>query len=244
MMDDGMRRRCWSGRAWARGAAVALAFGALSLVACGSSSTSSPTATLAAPTAAASPTPDATALATLAAGSAAAALAPVVVNLADYPAGFEVKKQTPRVVAAADVPGLPAPGSAYFATVATADGSEFVNIIAVVASTEADAAACLTAFVPDTYLPGLTSGAANATSQPENPAGAPAGAKAFSYTGAFSATQGGAITQHEVAGLAMAWVRGKTFVVVVGASYGTAPRTADVAHVAAAVDGRLSAMTN
>lgn len=223
-------------------ALVALALPAV--VACGSDNKSAPTsAPAASATVAASPSPNATALATLAAGSPAARLSSVMVDLADYPAGFEVKKQLPRLVAASDVPGLPAPASAYFATVATPNGDEFVNVIAVVASTEADAAACFSAFMPEAYLPGLTSGAANATSKPENPAGAPPGTRAFSYAGTVTANQGGAITQHEVAGMAMAWVRGKTFVVVVGASYGATPRAADIVRIAAAVDGRLAAVT-
>ncbi len=215
-----------------------------SVVACGSSKKSAPTSTLAASaTPAASPSPNATELATIAAGSPAAKLAPAMVNLADYPAGFDVKKQLSKLVAASDVPGLPSPGSAFFATSATPDGNEFVNLIAVVASSEADAAACLAAFVPDTYLPGLTNGAKNATSKPESAPGAPSGAKAFSYTGTVTATQNGNLTQHEVTGTALAWMRGKTFVVVVGASYGIAPPTVDVMRIAAAIDGRLATVT-
>ena len=230
---------------WKRSAIAALGLvAALSVVACGSSSKSEPTATPAAASPAASPSPNATELATMAAGSAAAKLGPAMLNLADYPAGFEVKRQLPKLVAASDVPGLPSAASGFFATSATPDGNEFVNLIAIVATSEADAGACLNAFVPDTYLPGLTSGAANATSKPDSAAGAPPGTKAFSYAGTVTATQSGNLTQHEVSGLALAFVHGKTFVVVVGAAYGAAPRTADIARIAAAIDGRLTAETN
>jgi hypothetical protein len=242
MMDDGTQGRPQVSRTRRRSAIAMLAVAAaLLVVACGSGKKNGPTVTPAVSASpAASASPDPTEKAALAAASPAARLASVIVNLADYPAGFEVKKQLPNLLAPSDVPGLPSAASGYFATTATADGNEFVNIIAIVTGSEADAAACYDAFVPDSYLPGLTSGAKNATATAANPAGVPEGTKAFTYTGTLTATQSGALTQHEVSGMAMSWLHGNTFVVIVGASYGATPRTADLARIAAAIDGRLA----
>lgn len=219
-------------------AALALAATAV-LAACGSSKTSSPSATTAA-SPVASPSPDATELANRAAGSPAAKLATAVLDPADYPAGFTILRRQPKLVAASDVPGLPAAASAFFAISATPDGNEFVNLIAVAAASEADAAASLASFLPDVYLSGLTGGAANAESGEASTAGAPAGTRAFSYSGTVTANEGGNLTQHEVSGVALGFVHGRTFVVVVGGAYGATARTADLVKIASAIDARLT----
>lgn len=214
----------------------------LTAAACRSGGSAGPTAT---PTTGvvATPSPDAAAMATTAAGSPAAKLAAVVLDPTDYPAEFGVKRQQARLVAPSDVPGLASSASGFFATSATSNGSEFVNLVAVVVDAEADAAAALAAFAPDVYLPGLTGGAANATSKPESATNAPAAAKAFSYAGTVTSNEGGELRQHEIAGVAVAFARGRTFVVIVGAAYDAVPRTADVMRIATLIDARLAAAT-
>jgi hypothetical protein len=153
-----------------------------------------------------------------------------------------VKREQAKFLPAADVPGLSSDVSGFFATSATSKGDEFVNLLAIAAVSEAEAAAALDAFAPEAYLSGLTGGAPDATSGPANSTGAPASAKAFSYKGTVTANEGGALVTHPVDGEALAFVRGRTFIVVVGAAYDSISRRADVRAIAAAIYRRLAAI--
>ena len=183
---------------------------------------------------------DAGALATRAAGSPAAKLGAALLMATDYPPDLGVKQQQTKIVAARDVPGLTSEASSFFATVATSSGDEFVNLIAIATDSEKSASGVFEAFTPGTYLPGLTTGARDAAATPLAVAGAPAGASAFSYSGTVPGSVPGQETRSHIAGQALGFVHGRTFVLLIHGMYAPSTREVDLAKIARAIDERLA----
>jgi hypothetical protein len=213
------------------------------LAACGGSTgktnTAIATGTLTPPVA--TPTEDA-ALATRVAGSPAAKLGPTLLSPADFPPDLIVQGQQAQIVAAGYVPGLASEASAFFATVATDSGDEFVNLIAIAVDSNAGASAALDAFTSDNYLPGLTGGAADAATGLLDVSSAPPGSKGFGFSGTLPASVPGG-TGQGIMGQALGFVRGSTFVLLVHGLFVPSARGIDVSTIAAAIDARLAAVT-
>jgi hypothetical protein len=212
----------------------------LLLAACGGSTggkTATPAAT-APQSALATPTEGAAALATRVAGSRAAKLGPTLLNAADYPPDMPVQQQRAKFVTPRDLPGVASETSGFYATVATASGDEFVTLIVIPFDNDAGASTALGALTTDNYLPQLATGAPDAATSPLDVSGAPLGSKGFGYSGTFSAPgQAG----QSIAGQALGFVRGSTYVLLVHGMYAPSARGVDIVKIAVAVDARLAA---
>lgn len=221
------------------------------LAACGGSTggkTTTPIATATPPLAVATPTEDAAvatptedaALATRVAGSPAAKLGPTLLSTADYPPDLSVQRQGSQIVAAGDVPGLTSEASGFSASVATASGDEFVDLIVLAVGDETGASTVLDALTPGNYLSGLTGGAPDAATSPLDVSSAPLGSKGFSYSGTVPASVPGQATGDRIDGQALGFVRGSTYVLLVHAMFAPSARGIDVTKIAAAIDARLA----
>jgi hypothetical protein len=225
-----------------RGAHAASMMVAILLAACGGSTvgkTTTPIATATPKPAVATPTEDA-ALATRVAGSAAAKLGPLLLSTADYPPDLSVRRKQTNIVAAGDLPGLTSEASVFSATVATASADEFVNLTVLAVDSDTGASTALDALTPGNYLPGLTNGAPDATTNPLDVSSAPLGSKGFSYSGTVPGAVPGKPTGASIEGQALGFVRGSTYVLLVHGMYGPSARGIDVAKIAAAIDARLA----
>ena len=115
---------------------------------------------------------------------------------------------------------------------------QYVTAIAVVPDNPSDVSALADAVGSRQYVGGLTGGAADATATAIDAPGAPADAKAFSYSGTTATPTGPQVLKGEVVG----FPHGKVFVVVLQAAYGDATHDVDVGAVAGAIDARLAAI--
>ena len=146
--------------------------------------------------------------------------------------------QPPHVtlVHAGDIPGLTSTASGDAKTAASADNNEFITVVAVLPDA-GDAATLLQAFTMDSYLSNVTGHAEDAAGQPLTLSGAPAGARAFSYTGTPVAPNG---TTHPVEGEVIAFVQSSAFVVINHGRYAPSTRQIDVGQIAANIAQRLA----
>jgi hypothetical protein len=225
-----------------RGALAAFPVVVILLTACSGATGSEGNTPAAGPTlAAAAPTEDAGALATRGANSPAAKLGPTVLNTADFPPDLSVQRQAAQIIAAGDVPGLTSEASGFFADLATASGDEFVDVIAVAVGSDAGASTTLDALTPNNYLSGLTAGAPDAATSPLDVSSAPPGSKGFNYSGTAPAAAPGEPTGGSIAGQALGFVRGSTYVLVVHGMFAPSTRGIEVAKIAAAINTRLGA---
>jgi hypothetical protein len=223
-----------------RGALAASTMVVILLAACGGS-TGGKTTTPSAPTlTVATPTEDAGALATRGANSPAAKLGPTVLSTADFPPDLAVQRQGSRIVSAGEVPGLTSEASGFFATIATASGDEFVNLVAVAFDSDAGASAALDALTPGNFLPQLAAAAPDSTASPLDVSSAPLGSKGFSYAGTVAASAPGQAGRSLV-GQALGFVRGSTYVLLIHGTFAPSTRGLDVAKVATAINARLTA---
>jgi hypothetical protein len=230
-VEEGLMAKTRSGALAASTMVVAL------LAACGGS-TGCKTTTPITPTKA---TEEAGALATRGAGSRAAKLGPTLLNTADFPPDLTVRQQGAQIVAAGDLPGLASEASRFFATVSTAAGDEFVNLTVVAADSDTDASTALDALTPANYLLKLTAGATDATASPLHVSSAPLGSKGFNYAGTVPASVTGQATGQHIAGEALGFVRGSTYVLLVHGVFAPSTRGIDVVEIAGAINARLSA---
>jgi len=164
----------------------------------------------------------------------ATAIGPALYAEGDLPADLQALPGRTTMLHQTDVPGLTGPASSYSVMVASQDQNEFVTVAAVL-PTDGDAAPLLDAVTADTYGKNLTGGAPDATAKVISIPGAPAGARALSY----SATLPGSGATHHVEGEALAFVHGKIFVLLVHGRYAASPRTIDLGALAARIDARL-----
>jgi hypothetical protein len=185
-------------------------------------------------------TPTEDAAATRIADSPAAKLGPTLLSTADFPPDLTVNQQGSQIVAAGNVPGLASEASGFFATVATASGDEFVNLIAIAADSDTGASAALNALTPDNYLPGITNGAPNAATSPLDLTNAPLGSKGFSFSGTLPVSVPGQAAGQSIQGQVLGFVRGSTYVLLVHGIFAPSARGIDVTKIAAAIDARLA----
>jgi hypothetical protein len=167
-----------------------------------------------------------------------AAWASTLLDSADFPQGLKVRQEQAKVLVANDVPGLGGTAEAYFLTLASDDGNEFVNGIAVVPESATAATALLDQFTSANYAAGLTGGAADATVTLRSGPDEPAGSKRLDYSGTVPI----AGQEQRVTGTAVAFVHGRTFVVIIHGTYGASDNAIDPGRVAAAVDTRLAGL--
>ena len=226
------------------GALAASTIVATMLAACGGSTGGTTPTSIAnvAPTATiATPTEDAGVLATRVADSTAAKLGPMLLSTADYPQDLRLQQQGAKILPARDVPGLTSEASGFFATVASAAGDEFVNLIVLAAEDKRGASAVLDALTPENYLAGLTQGARDAATSPFDLSSAPPGSKGFRYSGTVPASVPGQTIGRSISGQALGFVRGNAYVLLVHGVYVPSTRGIDVATIGSAIEARLAA---
>lgn len=167
------------------------------------------------------------------AASRAARLAPALLSASDLPPDLVQRQNQPKFLTPADTPGLTSNASQMAALFTSPDGQEFFSQAAVVPDDPSALQSMLDAFTPDGYLAGLTAGAQDAQAAPKDFAGAPPGARSFTYSATIGATN-----QH-IDGEALAFVRGPVFVVLIHGFY-QSPRAIDIGKIAGAIDGRIA----
>jgi hypothetical protein len=200
---------------------------------------SSPT-TAAASGSAATQTAAAQSAATAAAGSPAAKFVPALLQTADVPSDIVLRPEKTQVLKPNDVIGLPTTGSGVQQLGVSQDQRNFLTLIVVVPDSGGPQP-MLDAFTQQQYLPALTGNATDAKASDLGVPGAPAGARAFSYSGTATSPGGVAMPLH---GETLAFIQGNVFVVI---NYGTyvadaslvdlGPMSATVAHRLAALPG-------
>lgn len=201
---------------------------------CGGGSSSKATPTAPAKTAVvAEPTIDATS--TAAARRAASSLEPAMLQASDVPGDLKLQPPQVQLVHPGEIPGLGSTASGEAKTAASADGNEFVMVIAVLPD-DGNADAMLQKFTQDTYLRNVTGGAEDAQGTPLMLDNAPEGAKAFSYSGTPTTSTG----SHHVEGEVVGFVQSGVFVVVNHGRYAASDRTIDVGQIATNIAKRLA----
>ncbi len=184
---------------------------------------------------AASPSPD---VRSGAAADLAAKLTPAMLQQSDLPAGFDPQPPQTKHLTSSEVPGLTGDATGMFATYTSSGGREYVTQIAIVPADSADVSAMADSIGSRSYIAGLTGGAPDAMATAIDLPGAPAGAKAFSYSGTTATPTGPQVLKGEIVG----FPHGKTFIVVLQASYGDATHDIDVGALSGAIDARLAAI--
>jgi len=204
---------------------------ALICVACGSSSTTKPAST-GSPSVAASPT---TAPGVATAEARATAIGPALYAEGDLPTDLQALPGRTTMLHQTDVPGLTGPASSYSIMVAASeDPDEFVTVAAVLPA-DGNAGPLLDAMTADVYGDKLTGGASDGTATAITIPGAPAGARALSY----SATLQGSDAPHQIEGEALGFVHGDVFVLLMHGRYAASTRAIDLGALATRIDGRL-----
>jgi hypothetical protein len=217
--------------------ACALFAAAMSAAACGSSGTSNVT-----PTADTSGTPrvtpapvSATQLAaTEVAGSLITRLSGALLIPSDVPSNYGLLLNRAQLVDQTGLPGLDGSASAALVLLARSDTNDFVKQIAVAPPDRATLAKLLDAVTPANYLSGLVRDASDGTATPQTLPGAPAGAKALSFSGTVSPGS-------HVTGTLVAFTHGPVFVVIAAGTYGNSAPAVDLVSIASAIDTRLAA---